>query len=107
MSSLAVSVVIPTYNRRDRVVRAVDSALAQCGAGDEIIVVDDGSTDRTREALERYGHRVRYIDTPNRGAGRARNIGIAEAKNPLVAFLDSDDTWMPGKLLLHRGLMGA
>ncbi|MDX1387628.1 MAG: glycosyltransferase family 2 protein [Acidobacteriota bacterium] len=107
MGRLAISVVIPTYNRRHRVVRAVESALAQCAIGDEVIVVDDGSTDRTGEALERYGRRIRYLRVPNGGAGKARNIGVDAATKPLVAFLDSDDEWMPGKLPLHREFMMA
>ncbi len=107
MGRLAISAIIPTYNRRERVVRAVESALAQCAVGDELIVIDDGSTDRTGEALERYGQRIRYIRAPNGGAGKARNIGVSEATKPLVAFLDSDDEWMPGKLPLHREFMMA
>ena len=104
---LAVSVVIPTYNRAPLVARAIDSALAAIEPGDEIIVVDDGSTDETPQILARYGDPVRSLRVRNRGAGSARNVGIREARNPLVAFLDSDDEWMPDHLVLHRRVMQA
>jgi glycosyltransferase involved in cell wall biosynthesis len=104
---LAVSVVIPTYNREALVPRAVASVVAQCLDGDEVIVVDDGSTDNTEAALLPYRDRILYLRVTNGGAGRARNIGIKAARNPLVAFLDSDDEWLPGKLELQRSLMQA
>jgi glycosyltransferase involved in cell wall biosynthesis len=100
-----VSVVIPTYNRAALLPRAVDSALSAIEVGDEIIVVDDGSTDATAEVLAPYGDRIRYIRTENRGAGAARNRGLREARQPLVAFLDSDDSWYPDHLALQRTLM--
>jgi glycosyltransferase involved in cell wall biosynthesis len=103
----AVSVIIPTYNRAEVVPRAVKSALGQCLPGDEVIVVDDGSTDHTERALAPFAGRIRYLRTSNRGAGSARNRGIHAARNPLLAFLDSDDEWMPGKLQLQRSLMQA
>jgi glycosyltransferase involved in cell wall biosynthesis len=103
----AVSVVIPTYNRAHLVGRAITSALTQIRAGDEVIVVDDGSTDSTIEALRPFRERVRYIKKKNGGAGAARNTGVQHARNPLVAFLDSDDEWMPGKIAVQRGLMQA
>lgn len=107
MSLLNVSVVIPTYNRATLIARAIDSVLAQVVEGDEVIVVDDGSTDNTEEALSPYLDRIRYIKTGNAGPGAARNRGIKEAHNPLVAFLDSDDEWLPGKMALQRNLMQA
>src|SRR5262245_57694351 len=94
----AISVVIPTYNRAHLIRRAVDSALLQCTERDEVIVVDDGSTDGTTDILTRYAGHVRYLKLPHAGAGHARNAGIAAARNPLIAFLDSDDEWLPGKL---------
>src|SRR5258708_6750848 len=103
----AVSVVIPTYNRADVIGRAVDSALAECSGADEIIVVDDGSADGTRQVLGAYGSRIRYLAVPRAGAGRARNIGIRAARNPLIAFLDSDDAWLPGKLQMQRSILAA
>jgi hypothetical protein len=105
--ALSVSVVIPTFNRAHLVRRAVDSALAQITPGDEIIVVDDGSTDDTAMALAPYRGRIVYLRTPNGGGGAARNVGIKHATRDLVAFLDSDDEWMPGKLELARSWLAA
>ncbi len=105
MSSARVSVIIPTYNRAGLVGRAVNSALASCRASDEIIVIDDGSTDDTEERLRVFGDRIVYVRTANGGAGRARNFGVHAASNPLVAFLDSDDEWIPGGLERKRALM--
>jgi glycosyltransferase involved in cell wall biosynthesis len=102
-----VSVVIPTHNRASRVTRAVSSALSQCGEGDELIVVDDDSDDDTEERLRPFGDRIVYRKISHGGAGRARNVGLDLAKNPLIAFLDSDDEWMPGKLELQRSLLRA
>jgi Glycosyl transferase family 2 len=102
---LSVSVVIPTYNRARMIRRAVKSALSQCVEGDEVIVVDDGSTDDTQAELAQFGDRIRYIRMDNLGAGAARNRGISESKNELIAFLDSDDEWMPRRLALQRTLL--
>lgn len=105
--SPAVSVIIPTHNRARMVVRAVESVLPQCRAGDEVIVVDDASTDDTATRLQTFGDRIRYERVRHGGAGWARNSGIGLARNPLVAFLDSDDEWLPGKLELQRSLLAA
>jgi glycosyltransferase involved in cell wall biosynthesis len=102
-----VSVVIPTYNRSGLVTRAIDSVLAATSGEDEVIVVDDGSTDDTASAVRRFGDAVRYVRIDNAGPGAARNVGIRMARSPLVAFLDSDDTWMPDKVELQRGVMAA
>jgi glycosyltransferase involved in cell wall biosynthesis len=99
--------VIPTYQRAHLITRAVDSALACIRRGDEIIVVDDGSTDETSHVLAPYQGRVRYIRKPNGGAGSARNHGMHASRGDLVAFLDSDDEWMPDKLRLQRATMRA
>jgi glycosyltransferase involved in cell wall biosynthesis len=107
MSDLSVSTVIPTYNRAHLVGRAVSSVLAASSPGDEVIVIDDGSTDDTEGALAPFGDKIRYIRTLNRGAGAARNRGIQEARNPLVAFLDSDDEWMPDILTLSKAVLKA
>ncbi len=107
MQSLAVSVVIPTYNRADLIVRAVESVLAQMHPDDELIVIDDGSTDNTAEVMAAYRGRLRYVQAPNGGAGAARNRGLREATKPLLTFLDSDDEWMPGHLDLLREVMAA
>jgi glycosyltransferase involved in cell wall biosynthesis len=94
----AVSVVIPTYNRAWCLREAVDSALTQEFADFELVVVDDGSTDDTRQVLKGYGDRVTVLSLENRGVSAARNAGIAAARGALIAFLDSDDLWLPGKL---------
>jgi len=101
----SVSVIIPSYNRAALLPRAIRSALDAIGPGDEVIVVDDGSIDRTAATIQPFGDRIRYLRTAHRGAGCARNTGIAAAQGPLVAFLDSDDEWMPDKLRLQRELM--
>ncbi len=93
-----VSVVLPTCNRRERVCRAVDSVLAQTGARFELIVVDDGSTDGSADRLQDYGARIRVLGQVNRGVSAARNTGIRAARGELIALLDSDDYWLPGKL---------
>jgi glycosyltransferase involved in cell wall biosynthesis len=107
MDQLSVSVIIPTYNRARLILRSLNSVLAAIEPGDEVIVVDDGSTDKTRETLEPYLDRIRYVAGPHRGVGAARNCGIAEARNPLLAFNDSDDEWFADKLLLQRAFMRA
>jgi glycosyltransferase involved in cell wall biosynthesis len=94
-----VSVIIPTYNRSEKVQKSVESALAQSFTDFEVIVVDDGSTDDTEQALNRvFGDHIRYYFQANQGASVARNRGIKEAKGEWVAFLDSDDLWEREKL---------
>ncbi|MBI5584173.1 MAG: glycosyltransferase family 2 protein [Deltaproteobacteria bacterium] len=94
-----VSVIIPTFNRGALTARAVASVLAQTRPPQEILVIDDGSSDDTGNLLnERFGDRIRYLRQANRGPGAARNRGVREARSELVAFLDSDDTWRPEKL---------
>ena len=100
-----ISVVIPVYNRCDRVKDAVESVLAQTVPVLEIILVDDGSFDGTSELLPLYiasnptwRERVIYVRQNNQGPGGARNTGIARAKGDWIAFNDSDDTWLPTKL---------
>jgi glycosyltransferase involved in cell wall biosynthesis len=93
-----VSVILPTYNRDWILAEAIDSVLGQRYPDLELIVVDDGSTDRTAELLASYGERLRHIQQPNRGVSAARNTGIAAARGSLIAFLDSDDLWLPGKV---------
>jgi glycosyltransferase involved in cell wall biosynthesis len=91
-------VVIPTYNRASLVVAAVGSVLDQTIRNAEIIVVDDGSTDATEEALRRFSGSIRYLKQENAGPGPARNRGLQAATGEWVAFLDSDDRWLPEKL---------
>lgn len=93
-----VSVIIPTYNRGWVVQEAIDSVLDQDFRDYELIVVDDGSDDNTREILGAYGKAITVLQQPNRGVSAARNRGIAEAAGRLIAFLDSDDLWLPRKL---------
>ena len=93
-----VSVIIPTYNRGWFLAEAIDSVLAQDFKDYEVIVVDDGSTDNTREILDTYGQDIIVLRQANKGVSTARNRGIAEAGGQLVAFLDSDDLWLPRKL---------
>jgi glycosyltransferase involved in cell wall biosynthesis len=98
-SSLLVSTVIPTFNRHLMVQRAVDSALGQTYEHQEIIVVDDGSTDETSTVLhERYGSSIRYVWQKNGGVSTARNCGMRLARGEFIALLDSDDAWHPTKL---------
>ena len=96
--TVEISAVIPTYNRAGLLAQAIDSALAQTRPPDEIVVVDDGSTDRTPEVLARYAGRVRAVRQDNGGEAAARNRGIAEARGRWIAFLDSDDLWEPEAL---------
>ncbi|WP_332899995.1 glycosyltransferase family 2 protein [Haladaptatus sp. CMSO5] len=95
-----VSVVIPTYNRSEEVTHAIDSVLAQTYDDFELLVVDDGSTDDTKEVVTGYDDdRVKFIEhEENQGAPAARNTGIEHAEGEYVAFLDSDDEWLPLKL---------
>lgn len=96
--ALPVSVVIPTYNRANCLGRAIDSVLSQTYSGYELIVVDDGSTDGTRDLLSSYGRHLRIIHQSNRGVSAARNAGIDSARGDFIALLDSDDAWQPEKL---------
>jgi glycosyltransferase involved in cell wall biosynthesis len=107
MAKLTVSTIIPTYNRAQLLPRAVKSAVENSSHCDEIIVIDDGSTDNTAEVLQPFLDRIRYIKTENYGAGVARNRAIRQARGDLVALLDSDDEWMPNKLDLQRRLFEA
>jgi glycosyltransferase involved in cell wall biosynthesis len=97
MASELVSVVIPTYNHARYVGDAVESALAQTNCRVEVIVVNDGSTDDTREVLAPYGDRIRAVHQKNGGLSAARNTGIRVATGEWVSFLDSDDFWHPQK----------
>jgi glycosyltransferase involved in cell wall biosynthesis len=93
-----VSVIIPTYNRGWTLRAAVDSVLAQNYRDFELIVVDDGSTDNTAEILQSYGPDVQVLRQANAGVSAARNTGVDSAKGIFIAFLDSDDRWLPDKL---------
>jgi glycosyltransferase involved in cell wall biosynthesis len=94
----SVSVIIPTYNRGWAIRAAIDSVLAQTYRDFDLIVVDDGSTDDTAEILRSYGPDVTVIRQANAGVSAARNTGVRSAKGAFIAFLDSDDRWLPEKL---------
>lgn len=94
----SVAAVIPAFNAGASIARAIESARAQTLAPDEILVVDDGSGDNTRQETERFGKEVQYIHQENQGPGQARNTGIQAAKSTWIAFLDSDDEWLPNRL---------
>ena len=102
-----ISVVIPTHDRSDRVVGAVDSVLRQTGAAVELIVVDDGSTDDTGKRLAAYDGRLRYCHREHRGVSAARNYGAGIARGEWLAFLDSDDEWVADKLEAQRDFHAA
>lgn len=104
MSRPLVSVVIPTFNRAAWVGEAIDSVLAQAHTPIELIVVDDGSNDTTAQAVQPYASALTYIQRPHRGVSAARNYGVAASRGDLVAFLDSDDLWLPGKMTAQVAL---
>lgn len=94
-----VSVIIPTHNRRKIVTRAVESVRSQTFRDWDLVIVDDGSSDGTERDWSDPGDpRIRYLKTEHRGVSAARNLGIRQARFPWIAFLDSDDTWLPKKL---------
>ena len=101
-----VSVVVPAYNRADLIVGAMESVFMQTCRPLELIIVDDGSTDDTRKRILEWAalhnkktyFEVQYMYQENQGANAARNLGIQHAKGKLIAFIDSDDRWLPDKL---------
>jgi glycosyltransferase involved in cell wall biosynthesis len=93
-----ISVIIPTYNRQGFLLQAVESVFKQTFSDYELIVIDDGSTDGTGEGLKPYENRLQYIYRENRGVSAARNTGLQAARGDWIAFLDSDDYWLPAKL---------
>jgi len=97
-SDQLISVIIPTYNCDRYIVEAIESVLMQEDCHYEILVIDDGSTDNTQKVLEPLQEKIRYLKQENQGVAAARNNGIAQAKGNLVAFLDADDYFFPGKL---------
>jgi glycosyltransferase involved in cell wall biosynthesis len=101
------SVVIPAFNRARFLPDALDSVFAQGIEGAQVIVVDDGSTDDTREVVTRYGRGVLYAWQRHAGAAAARNRGIGLAAGTYVSFLDSDDVWLSGKMELELSLFAS
>jgi GT2 family glycosyltransferase len=103
-----VSVIIPTFNRRALVREAVASACGQRDVELDVIVIDDGSSDGTAAALQdELGSRIRIFSTENRGVSAARNLGVRHSRGELIAFLDSDDVWQPGKLAAQVAFFAA
>jgi glycosyltransferase involved in cell wall biosynthesis len=101
-----VSVIIPTYNRGEFLRRGINSALEACAENDEIIVVDDGSTDQTKALVNSFSDpRLSYVYQDNSGVATARNLGMERASNDLIAFLDDDDEWHPAKLAVQIALL--
>lgn len=96
--SKSISVVVPMFNASETILRSISSIFQQSFLPTEVIVVDDGSTDRSSMKIERYFPKVRVIRQINAGAGSARNTGITEAKGDWIAFLDADDFWLPNHL---------
>ncbi len=90
-----VSVVIPVYNGDRFIGQAIESVLSQTYSPLEIIVIDDGSTDQTEQALAPYLHQIQYLTQPNQGSAAARNSGLCVATGELIAFLDADDFFFP------------
>lgn len=112
-SSPLISVVIPTYNRAEPTIAAIESVLSQTYTPFEVLVIDDGSTDGSGELVAEFvrrqatqGHDVRYLRKINEGSSSARNAGIEHARGDYIAFLDSDDTWLPEKLAVQMAAFG-
>jgi glycosyltransferase involved in cell wall biosynthesis len=93
-----VSVIIPAFNHAEFIASAVESCLAQTLSPWEVIVIDDGSEDGTRDVLNQFGSRIRYIRQERAGVSAARNRGIEESTGEFIAFLDADDIWVPERL---------
>jgi glycosyltransferase involved in cell wall biosynthesis len=102
-----ISVIIPTYNRVNLIGRALASVYAQSRSAQEVIVVDDGSSDGTDDYVRTYFPQARYIRQANRGVSAARNRGITAARGEWLAFLDSDDEWLPQKLAIQCQVLQA
>ena len=95
-----VTVVIPTYNRAHTLERAIGSVLSQKEIDFDLMIVDDGSTDNTSQLLEKYSQQknLTVLNQSHVGVSQARNFGVSKANGSYIAFLDSDDEWLPGKL---------
>ncbi|HUU17732.1 MAG TPA: glycosyltransferase family 2 protein [Sedimentisphaerales bacterium] len=102
---MEMSVIIPTYNAADTIMRAIDSVLAQSQPVDEVLIIDDGSTDNTDEIVRNYGDAIRYFYQNNTGLSGAMNYGIEHAKGEWIGFLDADDEWLPGSVKSHVKLI--
>ena len=94
-----ISIIIPTYNRSYCLEESLDSVFSQTFTDYELIVVDDGSTDETQQVLAKYASRLSTFSIPHAGPSAARNAGLRAARGDFIAVLDSDDLWVPGKLM--------
>jgi glycosyltransferase involved in cell wall biosynthesis len=102
---MLVSVILPVYNRAAWVERAIRSVLAQTWRDFELLVVDDGSTDGTRAVLEQFRDSITILEQPHAGAYAARNLALRHARGEAIAFIDSDDAWLPERLALQVPLL--
>ncbi|MCD6162696.1 MAG: glycosyltransferase family 2 protein [candidate division Zixibacteria bacterium] len=100
-----VSVIIPVYNSTGFIDEALQSVFAQTFKDYEIIIINDGSTDNTKQVIEKYSDKIRYFYQENRGPAAARNNGIKKAKGEYIAFIDSDDIWHPEKLKMQVSIL--
>ena len=100
-----VTVVIPAFNCEAYITETLKSVFGQTYAATEVIVVDDGSSDQTRQRVEEFGELVQYVRQERAGVSRARNLGTARAKCEFIAFLDADDVWMPDKLMKQVAIL--
>jgi glycosyltransferase involved in cell wall biosynthesis len=98
-----ISVVVPCHNDGAYLAEAIESVLKQTRPADEIIVVDDGSSDETGDVARRFAERVLYVLQSHRGIGSARNTGLRWARGPYIAFLDADDVWPASSLEIRMG----
>lgn len=99
------SVILPTYNRSYCIIDAIESVLHQTYNNYEIIVIDDGSDDDTKEILEKYNEKIKYLYQENKGVSSARNLGISQSSGKYIAFIDSDDLWTIDHLEKHYNLL--
>jgi glycosyltransferase involved in cell wall biosynthesis len=104
---MRVSAVVTCYNSARFIAQALESIRSQTSPADEILVIDDGSTDATGEIVRTLGDDIRYIRQENQGSSVARNAGVAAARHEWIAFLDADDLWHPRKLEWQRAMAAA
>ncbi|MBN8567157.1 MAG: glycosyltransferase family 2 protein [Flavobacteriales bacterium] len=96
---ISISIIIPLYNKEKAIEKTLKSVFHQSFTDYEVLVINDGSTDKSEEKVKRFSdERLRLISTENRGVSQARNLGISESKGKLIAFLDADDYWFPNHL---------
>ena len=101
-NNINISVIIPTYNRSKLLIRAIKSVINQTLQPEEIIVIDNGSTDNTSNIIARYFRNIRYFFHDKKGVSSARNKGLKISRGNWISFLDSDDEWVKDKLMLQR-----